>query len=170
MEWKRSNSSYSVNVSLLFTMWTSTRKAVTDLKGREAFSEHFQSSRHATSPRGWNTGHFSKMIFHSWFIPGFILHFQMFATLEFNFNKFIFHTFVCLYSWTSIIASTWSLQMWRNFRGWRNFWRLINLSKHFLTKTFLHFSNCDLCGNFFALLKIQTHFDLSESVFCCQNH
>ena len=97
MEWKRSNSSYSVNVSLLFTMWTSTRKAVTDLKGREAFSEHFQSSRHATSPRGWNAGHFSKMIFHSWFIPGFILHFQMFATLEFNFNKFIFHTFVCLY-------------------------------------------------------------------------
>ena len=106
MEWKRSNSSYSVNVSLLFTMWTSTRKAVTDLKGREAFSEHFQSSRHATSPRGWNAGHFSKMIFHSWFIPGFILHFQMFATLEFNFNKFSHFCLFIFWIWPTVRIKT----------------------------------------------------------------
>ena len=32
--------------------------------------------------------------------------------------------FLWKYSWTSYIASTWSHKIWRNFRGWRNFWLL----------------------------------------------
>ena len=37
--------------------------------------------------------------------------------------------FLWKYSWTSFIASTWSHKIWRNFRGWRNFW-LLKLLKY----------------------------------------
>ena len=83
-----------------------------------------------------------------------------------------------MYSWTSLIASSWSRENWRNNRGWRNFWLLDSKLKDFPVENqniFRKIAHCTISnlsmidGNVANLCSFKIFAVTLSFVFCQEN-